>query len=76
MRGDKRLQAVKNERQQVISFKKVRHQSAFLEGVKMKGIKFEYVSWKIAVTRAITDNSVWTVTGAGACAFLVKGGAA
>ena len=42
----------------------------------MKGIKFEYVSWKIAITRAITDNSVWTVTGAGACAFLVKGGAA
>lgn len=42
----------------------------------MKGIKFEYVSWKIAVTRAITDNSVWTVNGAGACAFLVKGGAA
>ena len=42
----------------------------------MKGIKFEYVSWKIAVTRAITDNSVWAVTGSGACATLVKGGAA
>ena len=42
----------------------------------MKGIKFEYVSWKIAGTRAITDNSVWTVTGSGACATLVKGGAA
>lgn len=42
----------------------------------MKGIKFGYVSWKIAVTSAITDSSVWTVTGAGACATLVKGGAA
>ncbi len=42
----------------------------------MKGIKFEYVNWKTAATRAVTVISVWTLTGVGACATPVEGGAA
>ena len=42
----------------------------------MKGIKFEYVSWKTAATRAVTGISVWTVNGLGACVTPVEGGAA
>ena len=42
----------------------------------MKGIKFEDVILKAATTHAVTGINGWTVTGLGACATLVKGGAA
>lgn len=42
----------------------------------MKGIKFGYVSWEKAATRAVTVISVWTLPGVGTCVAPVEGGAA